>query len=321
MKHKLKRPKTDVHAAAVGLWIILQFIISFQAIAVPHPTIDDPLINGTMGKLVEGEHTEAGFAPRTLSGHILYEPSYWPSHCIVKFEVKGMTADWGDQDIDHAFLGIYDGRGIDEPAPYFYSFRENFFRFNLHWRTDRDVIKCVINCAEDIQERRDATLAVYDWEGGESRDWVAEPNGLGVNWDENQWYQFTISFSPEEVVAEIDGIVKWTTMIPDNHPYKPIVPRIWLGSAPRNGSKYANHLPEILYRNFSLSDADPEGASWCGSPVAADGSVDTGELLGWIYPGFAADGLGWIYSYPLQSWVWIVGCPHASGAWVYIPLW
>jgi len=234
---------------------ILALASTAAGIAGERVLIDDPLLDGTLGFLAEGESTAAGFAPLTQSGHILYQPSYWPSKCTISFEAKGIKADTGNVDWDSAFLGVYDGRGIEEPARYGNQFKENYFRYNLHWRPDRGVIKCVINCADDTEQRRTSPLAVFD-RSIEERDWFTEPNGSSMNWDENKWYQFSITWTEDEVTVTIDGIQKWKANLPATNPYKPITPRIWLGSAPRNGKKYANLYPNSLYRNFRMVDND-----------------------------------------------------------------
>lgn len=247
------------YSASVASFFSLQLAIEAQ----DRILIDDPLINGSEGERFEGEYTRNGYAPRTRSGHILYRPSYWPEHCTVSFEAKGIGGFPGHIDWDPAFLAVYDGRGIEEPAPHGNDFKNNFFRFNLHWRTDKEAIKCVINCAADTDSRRSAVRAVFENDKPHPRDWLREPNGKSVEWDDNQWYEFIVVWTPESVTVTLDGIEKWSVELDSDHPYRPIEPRIWLGSAPRGNlggehrgrEKYANHYPDSLYRNFKMIDS------------------------------------------------------------------
>ncbi|MBK1879091.1 hypothetical protein [Pelagicoccus mobilis] len=241
----------------VLLILLASATISQVAIAEQRVLIEDALISGTVGILGNGAHSADGFKPTSKDGHIRYEPRYWPAWASLEFEVKGMQSDTGNEDWDHAFLGIYDARGVEvEPAQYWGNFRENYYRFNLHWRGDRRLIKCVIISAEDTEERRSAPIAYHG--GDDSRDWYNEPNGQAVDWDPDKWYRFRIVWKPTEVRVTVDNKEIWKSSIPETNPYLPVEPRIWLGSAPRNGNKYANHFENIVYRNFKLTDMQYE---------------------------------------------------------------
>lgn len=252
-----------------ALLVVTTLSFSPSGHARDHILINDSLINGSLGQLFEGVSTKDGYAPTTLSGHVLYRPRYWPEYCTISFEAKGIGGFSGHIDWDPAFLAVYDGRGIHEPAPHGNDFKNNFYRFNVALRTRRNVIQCVINCAKDTEERRNADYPVFAAKSGLERDWMREPYGEPtVDWQQDKWHKFVVKWTPETVTVTIDGLEKWSIELDPSYPYRPVEPRIWLGSAPRGNlggehkgrEKYANHYPDSLYRNFMMTDnnAKPE---------------------------------------------------------------
>jgi hypothetical protein len=57
---------------------------------------------------------------------------------------------------------------------------------------------------------------------------------------------------------------------------------------------------------------------WCGMEKA-NGAVDSGSFMGWIYVGDASEAPSWVYCYTLNSWVYVASCPGTAGAWVFVP--
>lgn len=220
------------------------------ATARPAPLLRDSLLDATCGELVGGRLTPDGYRPTTTDGHLLYRLPSWPSAGALEVEILGMQAATAG---DHAFLALYDGRGITEPASYFTDFRENYFRFNLHWRVERQAMKAVANCAAPTPARLHAPRAVFAT--GEKRDFVLEPTGQPVAWDPLRWHRLKLEWSPTHLVVLVDGTEVWRIATP--FPYAPVEPRLWLGCAPGHGEKYRNHLPGILYRNLTLTPASP----------------------------------------------------------------
>ena len=115
--------------------------------------IDDSLINGTsQGLQYGGSFSSEGYKPEKDLNHIFYEvPTV--SEGYLEFQIKGMTNQSGKPEGDVGFCGMYDGRGHEEPIPYFDKFKNNFFRWNVHWRAERDAIKSVILAANPTEEK------------------------------------------------------------------------------------------------------------------------------------------------------------------------
>lgn len=219
------------------------------AVAAERLIIEDRLLGQTVGERFGGRLTADGFAPVGPQDHLLYRIPAFFTRGYATFEMRGMMPV---TDGDHAFFAIYDGRGIAEPARYFEDFRENFFRFNLHWRGSREAIKCVVNCAQPTEERRQAVRAVFPHEG--ARDWVAEPTGQPVAWEPQNWHLVRIDWSETVIAVSVDGRSVWRQELV--YPYRPVEPRIWLGCAPGHGPKYTHQINGLRYRNFRLVSLD-----------------------------------------------------------------
>ncbi len=225
--------------------MIISSCIALLAPALPAESLLDPLQGSTQGQLVGGQITAEGYKPTVEEGHIFYAFSNWPAAGAIEVEVRGMIPNTAG---DHAFFGIYDGRGIAEPVKYFWDFRENYFRFNLHWRTERQVLKAVINCAAPTPDRLSSALPVFDTDNG--RDFFAEPNGKAVQWQKDHWHKLRFVWDPTSARVLLDGDEVWAVTL--SYPYNPREPRIWLGCAPGHQTKYRNHVPGIIFRNFSF---------------------------------------------------------------------
>ena len=199
--------------------------------------IDDSLQGGTsQGTQIGGSFTNEGYRPQSGFNHILYEvPTV--SEGYLEFQIKGMTNQSGKPEGDVGFCGIYDGRGHAEPIQYFDAFKQNFFRWNVHWRADKDAMKAVISAAAPTQERLNASFAQFPGPELEDRDWTAEPLGQGQNWNPNQWYTIKVEWKNKTFKVYIDGVQKWGASGP--YDYAPVNQKIWIGSAPGYGDKYA----------------------------------------------------------------------------------
>ncbi len=208
--------------------------------------IEDSLQGKTKGQQVGGAFGPEGYLPGLGQNHILYELPRTVREGYIEFEVKGMDAAAVPKDGDHGFLGMYDGRGVAEPAQYFRDLKSNFYRWNVHWRQNRHAMKCVISCAAPSAEREKAAMAQY----GEKRDWTKEPMGRTVQWDPARWHQLRVEWQGKTFRVLVDGIENWRAEGP--YDYAPVNHRIWLGSAPASGDKYPCMIKDIVYRNFKV---------------------------------------------------------------------
>ena len=219
--------------------------------------ISDNLIGGTVaGKQYGGVFTGEGYVPGTGTNHILYTVPSTATNGYVEFQVKGVNASQFPAGAEHGFLIMYDGRGITEPVKYLPDFRENFFRWNLHWRQSRGVMKAVVNCAAPTSARLNASTAIFpgNWTLDE-RDYVSEPNGRSVNWNPSLWYTIRVEWKNKRFQVFVNGSQVWADNYPYGHAavydYDPIDHRIWLGSGT---GKYGADISNIVYRNFKVVD-------------------------------------------------------------------
>jgi hypothetical protein len=213
--------------------------------------LEDSLQGETKGELRGGELTEDGFAATEPQGqqHVFYELPAGITHGYIEFEVTGVSNDSGGPGGDPAFLGMYDGRGVEEPAEYFRDFKNNYFRLVLLYRQNRQGIKGVVNTAADTPERRSAEYAVFEGE----RDWSNEPTGRPIEWDPDTWYTIRLTWGPDGYSATRDGSGVWGSHAGPNA-YAPAEPRLWIGAAPGYGDKYTNAGPEWRIRNLKVVD-------------------------------------------------------------------
>jgi hypothetical protein len=83
------------------------------------------------------------------------------------------------------------------------------------------------------------------------------------------------------------------------------------------------YLIDDLYSTLGADTTDPtvpvNDTQWCGMDKQAMDTIDTGGFLGWIYVGSATGAPGWVFSYTLNSYVYVASCPGTSGGWVYVP--
>lgn len=226
--------------------IILILLFKLQVFA-QEKIIDDSLNNQTIGVLYGGSFTKEGYKPGIGFNHILYELNQPVSRGYITFQIKGMSSDQIPDDANHGFIGMYDGRGIEEPADYATDYKNNFFRWNVHWRQNHHAIKSVVNCAAPTSERLNASRAVFI---NDSRDWTEEPTGKSIDWDAKKWYTVKVEWTDKNFKVFIDNQEVWS--VEANYAYVPQKHRIWLGSAPGYGTKYASALESIVYRNFVL---------------------------------------------------------------------
>jgi len=243
-------------------WRSLGLLAAFSAavMAAPAPAsqpavrerivINDPLQGKTVGTLVGGTLTEKGYRPGVGGNHVLYRLERTLKQGYAQFELKGMDPAKVPADADHGFFAMYEGRGLNEPVPYSDAFKQNFNRWNVHWRQNREVIKAVISCPNPTPQRRAATRPVF----ADERDWCAEPNGKAFAFKPEQWHTMRIEWRDRQFRVLVDGQEVWSAGGP--HEYTPLQPRIWLGCAPGYVSdgkaKYHCALDSMIYRNFRL---------------------------------------------------------------------
>lgn len=234
--------------------------------------INDPLQGSTVGTKYGGSFNSEGYQPGIGNNHILYDIN--PNTIVngyIEFEVKGFNPASLPVDEDHAFAILYDGRGISEPVAYFNDFKYNYFRWNFHWRQNKNAFKCVVTCAAPTTERINSTYAVYPG-GGDLRDWFSEPTGTGITWNTSTWYKMKIEWNNKTFTASVNGTVVWTTSGP--YDYVPQDLRIWLGSGP---DKY-NADVNVTYRNFKLVDLGGGSTNYLNiSPTSKSVSSSAGS--------------------------------------------
>jgi len=213
--------------------------------------IQDPLQGGTIGQQAGGSFGTEGYMPGVGDGHVFYKLPSTVRQGYAEFEVKGMTTAGmsKDKESKQGFFGMYDGRGIEEPAQYFRDFKSNFNRFAVAWNNQVEKFQCTVTTYNPSPERLDAARAVDD-----KRDWSKEPKMGVVAWDPNRWYQFRVEWKDKAFKLFVDGNLVWEVSGP--HDYAPADHRVWLGSVPGHDVKYVNQVAGIAYRNFKLGASD-----------------------------------------------------------------
>lgn len=76
-------------------------------------------------------------------------------------------------------------------------------------------------------------------------------------------------------------------------------------------------LIDDLYMTHGTGLSDPVTGerypTWCAYPII-DGHVESVDWLGWLYAAEAP----WVYSYELDTWLYVPDCPDRSGGWVFV---
>jgi len=123
----------------------LLFFIFAVNIAIAQETIiiQDNLQGSTSGAQVGGAFTGEGYLPGTGENHILYDVPAQIENGYVEVQVKGFnfndfpSVDAINPSYETSFLIMYDGRGIPEPIGYFFDYRNNYFRWDVTYRSDK----------------------------------------------------------------------------------------------------------------------------------------------------------------------------------------
>ena len=211
--------------------------------------ISDSLQGSTQGRLYGGSLGASGYSPGTGTNHILYRLPQTVSAGYIEVEVRGMDPSRVGSGEDHGFLVMYDGRTISEPITMYDDFKQNYYRWNVHWRQNSSAMKCVITCASPSRSRASTTTPVFPAVSGDdhNRDWSKEPLGSNVNWNPSAWHTLRVQWRGGSFQVFVDGNQVWQASGP--YEYAPVDHRIWLGSGP---GKYSSELSGIMYRNFKV---------------------------------------------------------------------
>ena len=262
-------------------WVLhIKLSSSGTSCTLPQETIviSDNLRGSTNGVRVGGTLTSKGYKPGIGENHIFYDVPSQVENGYVEFEVKGFdfgefsSVDSNNPSYESAFVVMYDGRGIPEPIQYFFDYRNNYFRWEMIYRSDKygDIssgnrFKSKILVAADTPERLNSDYAVFPIVEENTGDWQIEPNGLRAFWDPDRWYTLRVEWDNNYKNFRVyrEGILIWDSSldtgepITDNgvypvispYPWFPIDFKIHLGSGP---DRYSNKMPDITYRNFKL---------------------------------------------------------------------
>ena len=231
-------------------------LFSFSNIYSQTTVINDALSGkSSAGTKVGGTFTSEGYAPGRGTNHILYDVPKQIANGYIEFQMKGFNPSSVPKDEDNGFLAIYDGRGISEPIGYSNDFKQNYFRWNVHWRQNKNAFKAVLACAAPVSSRINSSKAVFTDKNGDGldshdRDWYSEPTGSGQSWNTSSWYTIKVQWNNKKFEVFVNGVRKWSTSGP--YDYNPVDLKIWLGSAP---GKYDADV-NVTYRNFKLVDLD-----------------------------------------------------------------
>ena len=239
----------------------------------------DPLSGSTSGTKVGGTFTADGYKPGQGENHILYKVPQQILNGYVEVQIKGFDFTdfqqyYPDVSTQTAFFVMYDGRGVNEPMAYSPDYRNNFFRWEVVYRSDKpnstsgNRFKAKMHTAAETPERLNATEAW--WETlleGTASDWSIEPNGIRTSWDPNKWYTLKAEWdnTTKDFKVFRDGTEVWYNKKEDGlpfegdsefsstspYPWYPVDFRIWLGSGPR---QYDNKMPDLVFRNFKVVD-------------------------------------------------------------------
>ena len=207
------------------------------------------------GTVAGGTFNSEGYQPGTgieNQNHILYDVPYMFKEGYIEFEICGMEKP-SNVDYDPAFCAIYDGRGITEPIRYTNDFRQNYYRWNIHFRGDLSVFKSKIQMAPKtkVMELRDKPVFTnVTGSYSDEAECVAEPNGQATTWIKDKWYKIRVEWKDKKYAVYLDGIEMWAVTL--NCDYTPCDMKIWLGCAPGKNGKYTATIPGLTFRNFKL---------------------------------------------------------------------
>src|SRR3989339_1532400 len=295
-----------------SILFLLLFSIQAGDIALAQTVVlQDNLQGSTVGTQVGGGFTGEGYKPGTGENHILYDVPAQIQNGYVEFQAKGFNfndfppVNATNQSYETSFLIMYDGRGIPEPIVYFFDYRNNYFRWDVTYRSDKydspgvgNRWKCKIHIAEDSPERLNSTYAVYPVVPENTADWGAEPNGIYSYWDPNQWYTIRVEWDNNGKNFRFyrDGELVWDSKLDsgdpltDNgvytitspYPWLPVDFKIHLGSGP---DRYSSKMPNMVFRNFKVVST---GAIQNTAPVITSTAVTSGSV-------------GQLYSYDVNA--------------------
>lgn len=264
-----------MHKKLLALFTIL-FLISAN-IYSQTTIISDPLQGSTKGSKKGGSYTSEGYKPGTGENHILYKVPQQVENGYVEVEVKGFNFSdfqkyYPNESVQTSFFVMYDGRGVDEPMVYNPDYRNNFFRWEVVYRSVKpgsdsgNRFKGKMHTAAETSKRLNATEAWWETvSSGTASDWSIEPNGMRATWDASRWYTIRAQWDNSNKDFKIfrDGVEVWHNKKDKGLPYSgdhefsstspypwlPVDFTIWLGSGPRD---YSSKLPNLVYRNFKV---------------------------------------------------------------------
>lgn len=236
--------------------LIIIFVNFFSILNAQSLILNDQLNGSTVGTRVGGSYTTEGYKPGIGTNHILYTIPARVPNGYVEFEIKGFSpSDISGTKNDHGFIMMYDGRGIGN-TPTWAQFRDNYFRWNFHWRQSTSTFKCVVNTAAPTSSRLNSSYAIFnndrDGDGDvdmQDRDWFDEPNGSSFSWDKNKWYVVKLEWNNKTYKVFVDGRNVWSNHIAGLYDYSPIDFKVWLGSGV---DKYDSDNANVIYRNFKV---------------------------------------------------------------------
>jgi hypothetical protein len=306
-KKRIARPQSlglDMQLHARSMFTVT-LAAAFTFLAAPAHAqkllIDDPLAGTTIGTLAGGRLTPEGYAPGQdfnnmkvmcpeeaieecwHHNHILYRLPATVTDGAFEMEVKGIQNKSWPRDGEIGFLGMYNGRGIEEPIWYFNSFKFNFNRYCLAIRGQGKMYSAM-NIAENIPSQVAQPRAVFlDLERGAGPNrWAGDlTSKIELTFDPAKWHKLRVEWRKTKFSTFVDGanVLEYTT----GFPYNPDDHRVWLGSAPGHpheaGPKFGPNLPTVVIRNFKLYSYDPNTPAYvppAGAPARPALGSDAG---------------------------------------------
>ncbi len=292
-----------------GFFTIL-FFSMFSSNIYNSQVLDDPLQGSTIGTQIGGTFTSEGYKPGTGSNHILYTVPSQVINGYVEFDIKGfLPSELIGTGNDHAFIAMYDGRGIGN-NPSWADFRDNYFRWNFHWRQSASVFKSVVNCAAPTSARINSSYAIFKEDMNndgivdiDDRDWYDEPSGSAFSWDNSKtkWYKIKVEWNNKTYKVYVDGQVVWSNHKAGLYDYSPVDHKIWLGSGI---DKYDSDNPNVIYRNFKLVNLGGSSSYLTISPGSQTVSSPSGSITYSISSNVnwsVDDNAGWVNLSPTSG--------------------